>query len=393
MRFSPSSLAQYKLCPRRWAYRKLAKLPEKEKKGTSLGTEVHRALELYGKRESLAGISPEAIRCAQPGLKLIQREHEQGLDSEEEYAFDFDFEGNTYNGKIDRLVLDTGRTLVRDWKTLRSLSYALTEDELLDDEQGVIYAHAAYELGAERVTDQWVYLCTQKPEMRIVQVEQPKDRVVRRLTVINEQANEMKKLASELAPGEFSANIGACHSYGQLCSYHMANGGPCNPFGEVEICSMTSLADRIKAKKLTPEMLGMEEKPSEPLQTLVPDVSTSEPASAVNLIPPTTVVSQPKLSPAKVLDIVNTAVEEGVLSKEQAQNIVEPEGAQVLDSKGAVLAEVKETKKRGRPAGTATEAAKTDLQSLVTLAVTTLKNAELGKVLITADGFSVSVEK
>jgi RecB family exonuclease len=385
MRFSPSSLAQYKLCPRRWAYRKLAKLPEKEKKGTSLGTEVHRALELYGKRESLAGISPEAIRCAQPGLKLIQREHEQGLDSEEEYAFDFDFEGNTYNGKIDRLVLDTGRTLVRDWKTLRSLSYALTEDELLDDEQGVIYAHAAYELGAERVTDQWVYLCTQKPEMRIVQVEQPKDRVVRRLTVINEQANEMKKLASELAPGEFSANIGACHSYGQLCSYHMANGGPCNPFGEVEICSMTSLADRIKAKKLTPEMLGMEEKPSEPLQTLVPETVAApaeEPASAVNLIPPMTVVAQPKTTPAAAVETVAAIVEEGVLDVAT--------GAQVLDAKGTVLAEVKETKKRGRPAVTTNEA---KTESLVTLAVTTLKNAELGKVLITVDGFSVSVEK
>lgn len=274
MRFSPSSLSQYKQCPRRWAFRKIAKLPEKEKKGTSVGTEGHLALERYAKRESLAGISENAIRCMTPGFKLIQSE--QGIDSLEEEAFEFTFEGNDYGGKIDRLIIHDDRVIVRDWKTLKDLKWALTPERLLDDEQGVIYAWAAYEAGAERVTDQWVYLCTTKPEIKIVQVEQPKERVRRRLAVINEQADEMKNLAATLAPGEFNANMDACHSYGQLCSYHMANGGPCNPFESIEgTKEMASLADRIKAKKLTPEMLGMDEPAAEkteapaPLQSFV----------------------------------------------------------------------------------------------------------------------------
>lgn len=348
MRFSPSSLAQYKLCPRRWALRKLAKLPEKEKRGTSLGSEGHLALERYGKRESLAGISPEAIRVVQPGLKMLQKEHEQGLECMSEYEFEFSFEGNDYSGKIDHIVLFSDRVLVRDWKTLKDFGYALNEAELLDDEQGTVYAMAAYAEGAERVTDQWVYLCTQKPDIRIVQVEQQKERVVRRLTVINEQANEMKKLSTELAPGEFSANIGACHSYGQLCSYHMANGGPCNPFGETKEVVMASLADRIKAKKLTPEMLGMgDDQASKPVAALVPEstetvditdklgnVVGSAPAP-VSLTPPQTVVAAPVAKPSEVV------VEE---TPSEAQ------GAQVLNADGKVLADVGETKKpRGRP--------------------------------------------
>lgn len=289
MRFSPSSLSQYKQCPRRWAFRKIAKLPEKEKKGTSVGTEGHLALERYAKRESLAGISENVIRCMTPGFKLIQSE--QGIDSLEEEAFEFTFEGNDYGGKIDRLIIHDDRVIVRDWKTLKDLKWALTPERLLDDEQGVIYAWAAYEAGAERVTDQWVYLCTTKPEIKIVQVEQPKERVRRRLAVINEQADEMKNLAATLAPGEFNANMDACHSYGQLCSYHMANGGPCNPFESLEgTKEMASLADRIKAKKLTPEMLGMDEPAAEktetpaPLQSFVkesPAAATPEPEPVV----------------------------------------------------------------------------------------------------------------
>jgi hypothetical protein len=222
--------------------------------------------------------------------------------------------------------------------------------------------------------------------MRIVQVEQPKERVVRRLAVINEQANEMKKLASELEPGEFLANIGACHSYGQLCSYHMANGGPCNPFGEVEVNCMASLADRIKAKKLTPEMMFGEEQPSEPLKTLVPetvDAPKEEPTPAVNLIPPTTVVSQPKMSPMQAVETVAAIVEEGVLDVAT--------GSQVLDSKGTVLAEVKEAKKRGRPPGSGTKES-SGLQDIVKLALETLGKG-VSKVTLSSDGHSVSVEK
>jgi CRISPR/Cas system-associated exonuclease Cas4 (RecB family) len=385
MRFSPSSLAQYKLCPRRWALRKLAKLKEKEKRGTSMGTEVHLALERYGKRESLAGISPEAIRCAQPGLKMIQKELEQGLESLEEHEFEFMFEGNEYGGKIDRIVLFSDRVLVRDWKSLKDFGYALNEAELLDDEQGTIYAMAAYEAGADRVTDQWVYLCTQKPDIRIVQVEQQKERVLRRLTVINEQATEMKNLSEQLAPGEFTANIGACHSYGQLCSYHMANGGPCNPFGETKEVSMASLADRIKAKKLTPEMLGMDdEQAQKPVAALVPEKTETyidtggsvaalrEPAP-VSLTPAQTVVAAPVAKPLEVV-------------AEEAAS--EAQSAQVLDAGGKVLADVGESKKtRGRPAKDVTAA----LTGMLDLAVKTKSEHSLGCVTLIVGDIHVAV--
>lgn len=264
-------------------------------------------MERYAKRESLAGISENVIRCMTPGFKLIQSE--QGIDSLEEEAFEFTFEGNDYGGKIDRLIIHDDRVIVRDWKTLKDLKWALTPERLLDDEQGVIYAWAAYEAGAERVTDQWVYLCTTKPEIKIVQVEQPKERVRRRLAVINEQADEMKNLAATLAPGEFNANMDACHSYGQLCSYHMANGGPCNPFESLEgTKEMASLADRIKAKKLTPEMLGMDEPAAEKAEAPAPLQSFVKESPAQKVEQLMAVVDEGLLTPAQAVEVATADV-------------------------------------------------------------------------------------
>jgi hypothetical protein len=76
MRFSPTALSLYSMCPLRCALKAIAKIPEPPRAAADLGTNTHSLIDKYSGRESLAGADPKAVLCAQPALKIVQEETE-----------------------------------------------------------------------------------------------------------------------------------------------------------------------------------------------------------------------------------------------------------------------------------------------------------------------------
>jgi CRISPR/Cas system-associated exonuclease Cas4 (RecB family) len=299
VKISASSLKDFALCPRKWAFRKLAGIETEGGEGATLGTEVHSVCERYARREGFGGLSKHAIRIAMPAFKLIKP------TAQTELAFEYDVGTVQYHGHIDYVEhRDGGNVLVRDYKSTKSFGFSLSQEELQTDEQSVLYSWALYEQGAASVSAQWVYLSTTKPgEPLLCEVDMSKEHVRVHLEVLQDRALEMlsikefyeKTLDINVAPG----NTDACKQYrkrGQEfgCPHHPTNGGLCKPPSNdnqpLELISMSSLADRIKSKKLTPAMLGMltAEPAKEPVLAIVPDVApTTIEAEGFELVPVT----------------------------------------------------------------------------------------------------------
>jgi hypothetical protein len=320
MRFSPSALSLYAMCPRRWALKAIAKIPEPPRAAADLGTDTHRLIDKYSGRESLAGADPKAVLCAQPALKIVQEETEKGYKSLVEDSYEFNFEGNTFIGRIDRVTFTPEVTIVRDWKTCRTFNFCLEPEELVENEQAVIYSWAQYNRGSTFVRNDWVYLSTGTPgKSKIVSVDQPKEDNKRRLVVLNERAEDMKKMKATVDPYDFPANFMACDKYPPHgCPYHVSKGGGCDPFEiKEEELEMPGLADRIKAGKLTPAMLGMEDASAAPAQTqglssLVPleeTVATNPAPLKPEVVTPPVVVEEPVVAAPETIT-VETPVEE-----------------------------------------------------------------------------------
>jgi|SRR5688572_639912 len=319
MRFSPSALSLYAMCPRRWALKAIAKIPEPPRAAADLGTNTHSLIDKYSGRESLAGADPKAVLCAQPALKIVQEETEKGYKSLVEDSYEFNFEGNTFIGRIDRVTFTPEVTIVRDWKTCRTFNFCLEPKELVENEQAVIYSWAQYNRGSTFVRNDWVYLSTGTPgKSKIVSVDQPKEDNKRRLVVLNERAEEMKKMKATVDPYDFPANFMACDKYPPHgCPYHVSKGGGCDPFSIKEELEMPGLADRIKAGKLTPAMLGMEDAsaapaPTQGLSSLVPleeTVATNPSPLKPEVVTPPVVVEEPVVAAPETIT-VETPVEE-----------------------------------------------------------------------------------
>jgi hypothetical protein len=307
------------MCPRRWALKAIAKIPEPPRAAADLGTNTHSLIDKYSGRESLAGADPKAVLCAQPALKIVQEEAEKGYRSLVEDSYEFNFEGNTYIGRIDRVTFTPEVTIVRDWKTCRTFNFCLEPEELVENEQAVIYSWAQYNRGSTFVRNDWVYLSTGTPgKSKIVSVDQPKEDNKRRLVVLNERAEEMKKMKATVDPYDFPANFMACDKYPPHgCPYHVSKGGGCDPFSIKEELEMPGLADRIKAGKLTPAMLGMEEAsaapaPTQGLSSLVPleeTVATNPAPLKPEVVAPPVVVEEPVVAAPETIT-VETPVEE-----------------------------------------------------------------------------------
>ncbi len=309
MRFSPSALALYDMCPRRWAYKAIARLPEPPRAASDLGTNTHNVIDKYSNRESLAGADPKAVLCAQGALKIVQNDIEKGYQAKVEDSIEFDFEGNTFIGRIDRVTFEPSVTVVRDWKTCKTFNYSLKPEELAENEQSVVYSWAQYERGATFVKNEWVYLSTGTPgKTHLVQCDQPKEDNRRRLVVLNNRADEMKKMKASVAPGDFPANFGACGKFPpDGCPYHVQQGGPCDPFAlPKEIVQMSGLADRIKAGKLTPAMLfgGADASSGDNAQPQVSSLVPSEPTVATS----TQTVVTPQTAPEQPVVVVEPTV-------------------------------------------------------------------------------------
>jgi len=135
---SPTRIAGFNLCPRKWWYSEIQKLPQKDSPGKALGTKCHKELEEYmlGNRatEELSGVAKSSLEFLDT-LGAVYTE----------YAIEFKTtKGVTVTGTIDLVDLDNHRII--DHKFRKDLKkYGAKEAKLLEDEQAILYSHWAAE--------------------------------------------------------------------------------------------------------------------------------------------------------------------------------------------------------------------------------------------------------
>lgn len=142
---SASQITNFRLCPRRWWFDKVAKFPREESLAALLGVSIHGQMEGY----YVDGVLPEhpsARLLATSGLipdrgGLFLAEHPNN------FKLNIFASGVELKGKIDLVdYTEMPRTLnIWDWKSKKDFSYALSVDELERDLQMNIYGRWAFE--------------------------------------------------------------------------------------------------------------------------------------------------------------------------------------------------------------------------------------------------------
>ena len=159
---SPSSIADFEGCPKRWYLTKiLKKYPWKETEAITYGNEVHAKLEAYTKFKTplpshLEYVAPIIDELRDGGYTLCA-ELEIAIDREWN-AVDYDRYGKKGNvflrGKIDLVAVNAKQAIILDWKTGKPKP---------DPFQLNIYGALVYHiLGLERVDAAYAWLKTKE---------------------------------------------------------------------------------------------------------------------------------------------------------------------------------------------------------------------------------------
>ena len=191
MRFSPSAVATFRGCPRKWAWRAVSGIEGVSTAAAELGKKVHDELEKYLNGGQL-DFSTEVGYIAASGIHHLPRPGTPGLKTEGDFFFQGPWE-HQYSGRIDFSVSPVSvpvgsvpvgsvpvgsvpvgsvpavpvgtpvcAPVVGDHKTTRDFRWKKTEQQLLDDEQCIIYA-TKYFIENPNQTEvelRWVYYST-----------------------------------------------------------------------------------------------------------------------------------------------------------------------------------------------------------------------------------------
>lgn len=245
--WSPSGLTTAQSCQRKYAWRYIAGLREREYtfadidatyrpigavesrnysrlRSRALGTAVHAVLEAHY-RGSAVDWSTEPGRIAQSGLLLLP---EPSPDCVVEQEISLTSPGDDpihFTGRCD-LYADG---VLYDFKTTSDLRYAKTPEELRADPQVALYAaHWLPYVPAGNLLCKWVYLRTRgSAKSAVSQVAVTVNEVETQVATLTAQALDLReKMRLKLAPEEYPANLEHCTEYGG-CVYSAELGGPC----------------------------------------------------------------------------------------------------------------------------------------------------------------------
>lgn len=203
---SPSALRDLDLCPRKYAWDKIDKVPRTSNRFGLFGTKVHNHVEAYYTRGIMPPITEPEGNCAivllshlpapQPGIR-IEHHHEDGR----------------YHGYVD---LTLGTT-VYDHKTCGSFQFALSTETIVSDLQACLYAHfLLLETGSPTVTLHWNYVTRdRKPRVLPVVREVTRDDIAPTLNRARRLAFEADViLKAQTKALDLPPNPAACDLYG-----------------------------------------------------------------------------------------------------------------------------------------------------------------------------------
>jgi hypothetical protein len=251
---SPSQMASFRDCPRKWAFDKLDCVPRRETKATAAGTAIHKEVEDYYRH----GTVPES-REAQA---LLAHLPPRGPDVEVEVEFSFAWpytKNVMVHGIIDLVHRPTHR--VMDHKTSANLDKALkTPDDLALDAQAAVYGTAYRVMTGHRgdVGLQWTYVQRDAPKrappptIPVVKVQS--------LTEVEAAFGHWRSTVDELVQirrrggkaADVRADTSTCYKYGP-CQYRdLCVDFPQNRKPTPELPMDPALAARLRAASTAP---------------------------------------------------------------------------------------------------------------------------------------------
>lgn len=264
VKISPSALATYRLCPRKWGWRRLNGIKAPQHPSASKGEAVHKHLEDW-LRDGKAIPNTETGRLA---MKLLDTLPPPGVGVVED-KIEFEFEGVTYHGKIDLTWENEDRLTIRDHKTTSDLKWAKDECACPEecpshaDEQAVIYSqHAFEEFGLDEIDFEWGYVTTRgKIRPKVVRLRVVREENENRLRELNETALEMVDAVERgLDAEDLDANALACDAFGG-CYYRNEHCKLTSTERMKSIMASGSLKERLAKRKAEKEKQS-DEKPA-----------------------------------------------------------------------------------------------------------------------------------
>lgn len=234
--FSASQIDTFLACPRKWAWRYIAKKRGPDHPSAKLGTEMHRLLENYlrdGTPLPFSDPSPltrEAAAIASPSLVHLPQPKTPGMAVERKFTFK---SGDPlphgpllFTGKVDVSLspLATGTSVpkVIDHKSSSNMSrYAKTPDDLEEDPQAILYAYDAMVTYKSKVVDlEWIYSSTRGARKSMpVRLRLHASHVVPRFLAFRPALMQLHaSLHSNRTPESFPGDESHCDAFGG-CPY------------------------------------------------------------------------------------------------------------------------------------------------------------------------------
>lgn len=221
---SPSQIAEFIECPRKWWFTKVAGLKAEQTGSQELGEQIHKQMEDYYRQ----GVEPRhpSAKAALLLDGVPPRNESVIIEEPRNYNLGLRAAGIPMRGRVDlRAPPKDGQFLVLDWKTCKSFDYIKSPEELARNPQGIVYlkyGFAEYPEAASGVFGH-VYLRTKRGSgARIVSTDPLTRRYVDTIyETLEELVGRMKQAAGHTRPDDVPCNTEACGNYGG-CPYQSA---------------------------------------------------------------------------------------------------------------------------------------------------------------------------
>ena len=349
---SASQVQLYRDCKRKWAFKHLAHIETPQNASAALGTEVDDTqLQPYLRDGRPFDYTRESGYIAAAGLSFLPEPKAHGLLVQKPFELpspSWRTHGFAYRGFIDLWMPDSramsalsehvGRDahtsseaipLVCDFKTTSNLKWKKSEQELLTDVQGVMYAtHALYETRAKAVDLKWIYFQTKKPYRSVttnVRIEQ--EQALSEFLKIDETGKEIMGVkVANADPLSLPPTPSMCNAYGG-CPHT----GRCNlsPIDILE--AQAAQATRLVQLKKGPTTMGTAELLASLKAKRTAVVPGEAPAPPVAAPAP---VALPAWATAKVDPLVAAQVRTGPINPPEAALPPAPPTSEVKAKRG-----------------------------------------------------------
>jgi RecB family exonuclease len=259
--YSPSQIASYRDCPRKWWWRSVKDVPPKPNRFAALGTAIHQRLQRYLETGELPSGSETTLRIEGRGwseddlmeIMLPGMPYLPGPGAAEcERDIELDLgEFGTMRGYVDFLHAHEGVAEVGDHKTTSNLRWAKTAEDLKTDPQAITYSVAALEhFGLDEAHCGWIYYCTGKPQAKLVECRFSLTELQTAWQSLLDEIAQMHPLRHVEDYHDVPKNIESCTKYGG-CPYreNCALGANERLKG---LLSMASLKEKMMAAKAKP---------------------------------------------------------------------------------------------------------------------------------------------